>query len=541
MKVSTPEISWHGKEAIFSIDVQKKQHKQPQRIATASLDNNIRIWKLRSSGDVEFLSNLQRHDKAVNVVRFSHDGVLLASAGDDSVILLWKLSDKNEAPNIFDDEVENKENWNCVKSLRGHLEDVNDLSWSHNDEKIVSGSVDHTTILWDVKKGEKLAVFSDAKHFIAGVAWDPVGKYVATMSCDRSMRIYNTNTRKLTATVNRMTKLSSLPTTTKDDDDDVEIIDDEEKSKESCDSESVKPERMQRMFHDETVVRRRLEFSSDGKLLIVPAGCLSDKLNAVYFFSRRDLTKPVAYLPIPKEAPCLVSVCPLPFTKRREANGGRSPYDLDYRHVYAVATVNSILLYDTQHSTPFGMVSNIHYESITDIRWSPNGKFIVVSSRDGFCSLIHFEEGEIGEVMEPPAIAEPDAKMEDVSPPATQQVVSDTKENIEKDDDDDVMLIEDDDDSDVMEVEEAPPCKAKTETKVKSVEKHHNNKTEEPPSLLPKKQETLTNGQTKKEPRRIFTTLQPIPAAKAPTNGETKPAPTTGGKRRIQLITLDKP
>lgn len=43
MKVSTPEISWHGKEAIFSIDVQKKQHKQPQRIATASLDNNIRV------------------------------------------------------------------------------------------------------------------------------------------------------------------------------------------------------------------------------------------------------------------------------------------------------------------------------------------------------------------------------------------------------------------------------------------------------------------------------------------------------------------
>ena len=68
---------------------------------------------------------------------------------------------------------------------RGHLEDVNDLCWSHNDENIVSGSVDHTTILWDVLKGVKLAVFSDAKHFIAGVTWDPVGKYVASMSCDR--------------------------------------------------------------------------------------------------------------------------------------------------------------------------------------------------------------------------------------------------------------------------------------------------------------------------------------------------------------------
>ena len=43
MKVSTPEISWHGKEAIFSIDIQCKLHKQPQRIATASLDSNVRV------------------------------------------------------------------------------------------------------------------------------------------------------------------------------------------------------------------------------------------------------------------------------------------------------------------------------------------------------------------------------------------------------------------------------------------------------------------------------------------------------------------
>ena len=72
----------------------------------------------------------------------------------------------------------------------------------------------------------------------------------------RSMRIYNTKTRKLTATVNRMTKLSSVPppVSNKVEDDDVEIIDDE-KSKESCDSDRV--ERLQRMFHDETVVRRR--------------------------------------------------------------------------------------------------------------------------------------------------------------------------------------------------------------------------------------------------------------------------------------------
>jgi len=50
---------------------------------------------------------------------------------------------------------------------------------------LVSGSVDHTAILWDVEKGQKMAVFTDAKHFVNGVALDPLGQYVATMSCDR--------------------------------------------------------------------------------------------------------------------------------------------------------------------------------------------------------------------------------------------------------------------------------------------------------------------------------------------------------------------
>jgi len=67
---------------------------------------------------------------------------------------------------------------------------VNDLSWSRDDQMLVSGSVDHTAILWDVEKGQKMAVFTDAKHFVNGVALDPLGQYVATMSCDRQVKTF---------------------------------------------------------------------------------------------------------------------------------------------------------------------------------------------------------------------------------------------------------------------------------------------------------------------------------------------------------------
>lgn len=37
--------------------------------------------------------------------------------------------------------------------------------------------------------------------------------------------------------------------------------------------------------------------------------------------------------------------------------------------VFAVAGLDSVFLYDTQHSVPFAFVSNIHYAGITDMTW----------------------------------------------------------------------------------------------------------------------------------------------------------------------------
>ena len=46
-----------------------------------------------------------------------------------------------------------------------------------------------------------------------------------------------------------------------------------------------------------------------------------------------------------------------------------SAFALPYRVVYAVATQDAVLVYDTQQQTPLVVVSNLHYTTFTDVTW----------------------------------------------------------------------------------------------------------------------------------------------------------------------------
>ena len=52
-----------------------------------------------------------------------------------------------------------------------------------------------------------------------------------------------------------------------------------------------------------------------------------------------------------------------------QAPGPKPVFALPYRMVYAVATQDSVLLYDTQQHTPICVVSNLHCATFTDLAW----------------------------------------------------------------------------------------------------------------------------------------------------------------------------
>ncbi|KFP63198.1 Chromatin assembly factor 1 subunit B, partial [Cariama cristata] len=388
MKVITCEIAWHNKEPVYSLDFQHGADGKINRLASAGVDTAVRIWKVEKGPDgkaiVEFLSNLARHTKAVNVVRFSPGGEILASGGDDAVILLWKLNDSKELePLVFQDEDEaqlNKENWTVVKTLRGHLEDVYDICWTSDGNYMASASVDNTAIMWDVSKGQKVSILNEHKSYVQGITWDPLGQYIATLSCDRVLRVYNTQTKRVAFNVTKMPSGSG------------------------AEGEA----RSYRMFHDDSMKSffRRLSFTPDGSYLLTPAGCVEsgeNVTNTTYVFSRNNLKRPVGHLPCPGKATLAVRCCPVYFELRRAFNKDEisqksSPalFNLPYRLVFAVASEDSVLFYDTEQPFPFGYVSNIHYHTLSDISWSSDGAFLAISSTDGYCSFVTFEKDELG-------------------------------------------------------------------------------------------------------------------------------------------------
>jgi hypothetical protein len=55
--------------------------------------------------------------------------------------------------------------------------------------------------------------------------------------------------------------------------------------------------------------------------------------------------------------------------------------------IFAVATIDHLLIYSTCSTMPIAIIRNIHFDSINDIAWM-NENLIIVASSDGFCSFI---------------------------------------------------------------------------------------------------------------------------------------------------------
>ena len=205
------------------------------------------------------------------------------------------------------------------------------------------------------------------------------------------------------------------------------------------------------LFADESTVEsffRRLSWATDGAFLITPASLyhednasstLETKRDgggvtpspsppqpsfSTYLFARHAFDRPYKVLSGLEKASVVIRPHPhlfqLPPTNVNGnsssisssadkenvdylASSAASSSKVPYRSLFAVLTLDSVLIYDTYHSHPLSIVKGLHFAGLTDCAWTPDGLNLAVSSTDGYLSMISFQKGELGTVYSDPA------------------------------------------------------------------------------------------------------------------------------------------
>ncbi|KAJ3740198.1 WD40 repeat-like protein [Lentinula detonsa] len=79
--------------------------------------------------------------------------------------------------------------------LRGHTSHIAEVAFSPDGRRIVSGSYDSSTRIWNADTGEAIGdPLQGHSHFVTSVAFSPDGKRVVSGSADQSVRIWNADT-----------------------------------------------------------------------------------------------------------------------------------------------------------------------------------------------------------------------------------------------------------------------------------------------------------------------------------------------------------
>ncbi|CAG9312092.1 unnamed protein product [Blepharisma stoltei] len=360
MRVILPEIFWHGnRERIMSLDFQSSSTPQ---LATCGADLvlgiYIRIWQINLFNNELIPQHIDdlagTHERCVNVVKFSPDGKLLASGSDDGCVVIWE---KKLKPVFGEDREEI--GWGSKRVLRGHVGEIHDLCWSETGKYIATASMDGSAIIFDVERAKVIQRLEGHKH-VQGISWH--SGYLATMSTDRTLRIFKQSKKGFYI------------------------------------KHSVRDYEKNKLFQEQgqaSAFFRRLAFSPCGSLLIAPAG-LSGDIPVAHCFFKKQFTVPSITFPInitnqEKASAVCVKFCPFFY----KANDTQLIAGLEHKLVWAVATKDSVLIYDSEHATPIGAITNAHYAPLTDLAWFGD-KLLAVSSIDGYVSFVVFEEGELG-------------------------------------------------------------------------------------------------------------------------------------------------
>uniref|UniRef100_H2TLD9 Protein HIRA n=1 Tax=Takifugu rubripes TaxID=31033 RepID=H2TLD9_TAKRU len=372
MKLLKPSWVSHNGKPIFSVDI----HPDGTKFATGGQGEDsgkVMIWNMAPvlKEEDEKNENVPKMLYAnhlilefclcvpaacVNCVRWSNNGLYLASGGDDKLVMVWKRAALIGPSTVFgsSNKLANVEQWRCVTILRNHTGDVMDVSWSPHDVWLASCSVDNTIVIWNARKfPEMVTCLRGHTGLVKGLTWDPVGKYIASQADDHSLRVWRTVDWQMEANITK--PFSECGGTT-------HVL--------------------------------RLSWSPDGQYL-VSAHAMNNSGPTAQIVERDGWRTNMDFVGH-RKAVTVVKFNPKIF-KKKQKNGGSPKPSCPYCCCAVGSKDRSLSVWLTSLKRPLVVIHDLFDKSIMDISWTLTGLGMLVCSMDGTVAYLDFSLDELGD------------------------------------------------------------------------------------------------------------------------------------------------
>nr|XP_057925501.1 protein HIRA [Doryrhamphus excisus]XP_057925502.1 protein HIRA [Doryrhamphus excisus]XP_057925503.1 protein HIRA [Doryrhamphus excisus] len=364
MKLLKPSWVSHNGKPIFSVDI----HPDGTKFATGGQGEDsgkVMIWNMapvlreedeKNENIPKMLCQMDNHLACVNCVRWSNNGLYLASGGDDKLVMVWKRAAFIGPSTVFgsSSKLANVEQWRCVTILRNHTGDVMDVAWSPHDVWLASCSVDNTIVIWNARKFPEMVVcLRGHTGLVKGLTWDPVGKYIASQADDHSLKVWRTVDWQMEANI-------------------------------------TKP------FNEcgGTTHVLRLSWSPDGQYL-VSAHAMNNSGPTAQIVERDGWKTNMDFVGH-RKAVTVVKFNPKIF-KKKQKNGSAPKPGCPYCCCAVGSKDRSLSVWLTSLKRPLVVIHDLFDKSIMDISWTLTGLGMLVCSMDGTVAYLDFSLDELGD------------------------------------------------------------------------------------------------------------------------------------------------
>src|SRR5258706_14231152 len=155
-----------------------------RRAISGAGDGDLFIWDI-ATGSI--LQTLPRHINLVQSVAISPNDELAVSGSEDSTAIVWDLKDGKPLHRL-------KHTWT-----------IRAVAFAPDGKEVLTGCNDNIIRLFNAQTGTLIKTYVGHGASIETVAFSPEGRWIISASADNSMRLWNRETGQLKSIFNHST------------------------------------------------------------------------------------------------------------------------------------------------------------------------------------------------------------------------------------------------------------------------------------------------------------------------------------------------